>query len=224
MGRCGPVGPSRRPALAGVVSDSGAARRIGLLGGTFDPPTWATWQRQRRCAIPSPSTRSSLWWPTIRGRRSPPAPSRPPRTVLPWWLPLPRRSPGSRRAGWRSIVADRATPSRPSKRFGPSPAVAGRTEPEIYVVVGGDLVESLPTWHRVDDLRRLVTLAIVSRPRSPAPAAPPGWQSVLIGGRAVDVSSSEVRERLGRGEPVDGLVPVQVVRCILRRGLYAVGR
>ncbi len=102
--------------------------------------------------------------------------------------------------------------------------VAGRTEPEIYVVVGGDLVESLPTWHRVDDLRRLVTLAIVSRPRSPAPAAPPGWQSVLIGGRAVDVSSSEVRERLGRGEPVDGLVPVQVVRCILRRGLYAVGR
>ena len=36
------------------------------------------------------------------------------------------------------------------------------------------------------------------------------------------VSSSEVRDRLAAGGPVDGVVPEEVIRCIRRRGLYAV--
>lgn len=99
----------------------------------------------------------------------------------------------------------------------------GREVPDLYLVVGADLVPGLPTWRRVDDLRKMVTLAIVSRPGSRHVDAP-GWRVVHVDGEAVDVSSSEVRERLERGEPVDGLVPPAVVRCIERRGLYAVTR
>ncbi len=95
---------------------------------------------------------------------------------------------------------------------------------EIAVVVGADLVASLPTWERVDELRALVTLAIVTRPGSRPPAAPKGWRSVAIGGVEVDVSSSEVRTRLSAGLPVDGLVPAPVVHYIARHGLYAVDR
>jgi nicotinate-nucleotide adenylyltransferase len=101
-------------------------------------------------------------------------------------------------------------------------ASRGRTA-ELFLVIGADLVGELETWHRAADLKDLVTLAVVSRPSSPAPALPPGWRVVRLDGPQETVSSSEVRERLVAGDPVEGLVPDGVIRCILRRGLYAVG-
>jgi nicotinate-nucleotide adenylyltransferase len=110
---------------------------------------------------------------------------------------------------------------------------SGRPDPEIYLVIGADLVPDLETWERVDDLKALVTLAIVSRPTLPGapsvttPRAPvdlPGWRVVRVDGPQVDASSSAVRELLQRGGSIDDLVPAGVVHCIRRRNLYAVGR
>jgi nicotinate-nucleotide adenylyltransferase len=113
---------------------------------------------------------------------------------------------------------------------------AGEPPPEIFLVVGEDLVADLGTWERSEDLEKLVTLAIVSRPPAtgvqagvaPEPAlahtGPPGWRVQWIDGPRVDVSSSAVRDVLKRGGPIDELVPAEVVRCIGRRNLYAVGR
>jgi nicotinate-nucleotide adenylyltransferase len=113
---------------------------------------------------------------------------------------------------------------------------AGEPPPEIFLAVGADLVADLGTWERSEDLKQLVTLAIVSRPPAPgvqAPLAtlprtvltgPPGWRVQWIDGPRVDVSSSAVREVLQRGGSIDELVPAEVVRCIRRRNLYAVGR
>lgn len=97
-------------------------------------------------------------------------------------------------------------------------------EPEIFLVIGGDLVASLDTWERVDELRPLVTLAVVTRAHIPSPAEVPGWRACAISGVDVDVSSSEVRRRLAQGLSVEGMVPDPVARCIRRRRLYAVGR
>jgi len=94
---------------------------------------------------------------------------------------------------------------------------------ELFLVVGADLVDELETWHRAGDLKALVTLAVVSRPTSTAPAVPPGWRVVRLDGPQETVSSSEVRDRIVAGDPVEGLVPEGVIRCIQRRGLYAVG-
>jgi nicotinate-nucleotide adenylyltransferase len=96
--------------------------------------------------------------------------------------------------------------------------------PELFLVVGADLVGELGTWHRSRDLAGLVTLAIVSRPTADEAIVPPGWRSVRVDGPQVEVSSSEVRERLAAGERVDDLVPGEVIRCIVRLGMYAVGR
>ncbi len=93
---------------------------------------------------------------------------------------------------------------------------------ELYLVVGADLVPELQSWHREGDLRRLVTLAVVSRPTGTAPEIPPGWRVERVDGPQVAVSSSDVRDRLAAGEPVEGLVPEAVIRCIRRRGMYAV--
>ena len=94
---------------------------------------------------------------------------------------------------------------------------------DLYLIVGADLVDGLSTWRRVEDLRASVTLAVVARPRSVA-LPPPGWKTVYVADDTVDVSSSEVRERLEQGLPVEDLVPPEVIRCIRSRGLYAVSR
>jgi nicotinate-nucleotide adenylyltransferase len=113
---------------------------------------------------------------------------------------------------------------------------AGRPPPEIFLVVGADLAPDLESWERVADLKRLVNLVVVSRPpASSAPGAPPesappphtgppGWKVQWVDGPQVDVSSSAVRDRLRDGGSIDEMVPAEVVHCIRRRNLYAVGR
>ncbi len=106
---------------------------------------------------------------------------------------------------------------------------SGKPPPQIYLVIGADLLPDLDTWERADDLRRMVTLAVVSRPPTTTGvevprATPPGWRLERVDGPLVDVSSSAVRDVLERGGPVEELVPAEVMHCIRRRNLYAVDR
>ena len=106
---------------------------------------------------------------------------------------------------------------------------SGRPPPQIYLVIGADLLPDLDTWERADDLRRMVTLAVVSRPPTTTGAevpraTPPGWRLERVDGPLVDVSSSAVRDVLEQGGPVEELVPAEVMHCIRRRNLYAVDR
>jgi nicotinate-nucleotide adenylyltransferase len=117
---------------------------------------------------------------------------------------------------------------------------SGRPVPQIYLIVGADLLAELGTWERADDLAEMVTLAVVSRPPTAAAAAtatatatatttgtghprtaPPGWRLEWVDGPLVEVSSSVVRDVLERGGRVDELVPAAVMHCIRRRDLYA---
>jgi nicotinate-nucleotide adenylyltransferase len=154
------------------------------------------------------------------------------------WQKLPQRSITP--AADRLAMVEAAVASEPGleasrielDRGGPSYTVetvdalraASPEAPEIFLIVGSDLVPGLSSWMRVDDLRHMVTLAVVSRPRTEHPGDPTGWRVVHVRGEGIDVSSSELRDRLERGWPVEGLVPEPVIRCIRARGLYAVGR
>ncbi len=120
------------------------------------------------------------------------------------------------------LEIDRGGPSYSVDTVEEVRAGAGARPLEVFLVVGADLVPELGTWHRAGDLQGLVTLAIVSRPTGEEPAVPPGWRAVRVDGPRVAASSSEVRDRLAAGLPVDDLVPPPVIRCILRRGMYAV--
>jgi nicotinate-nucleotide adenylyltransferase len=94
----------------------------------------------------------------------------------------------------------------------------------LVLVVGSDVVAGLTTWKNEAELRDLVTLAVVGRPGAPPVPPPPGWRAVTVPVGPIDVSSTELRERLESGLPVDGLVPDAVIRCIEERGLYATRR
>ncbi|MGO8870538.1 MAG: nicotinate-nucleotide adenylyltransferase [Acidimicrobiales bacterium] len=95
---------------------------------------------------------------------------------------------------------------------------------ELTLVVGSDVVSGLHTWRDEQILRDEVTLAVVGRPGAAPVAPPPGWRVVTVPLAPFDVSSTELRHRLETGQPVDGLLPEAVVRCIRQRDLYATGR
>jgi nicotinate-nucleotide adenylyltransferase len=82
------------------------------------------------------------------------------------------------------------------------------------LLVGADILPETPRWYRWDRVNELARVVVVGRqgyPGGEGPALPA-------------ISSSQIRERLERGEPVDGLVPRRVVEHLRARGLYAAGR
>jgi nicotinate-nucleotide adenylyltransferase len=92
-------------------------------------------------------------------------------------------------------------------------------ERELFLVLGSDVAAGLPTWHRVDDLRERVTLAIVDRDEPPLPD-PPGWRVVHVTVPRLELSSTDLRRRVAAGEPVEFLVPVSAARILHAHGLY----
>lgn len=93
----------------------------------------------------------------------------------------------------------------------------------LHLIVGADLAEELPTWERLDDVRRASTLVIVNRPGAARPPPLDGWEVATVEIPALDVSSTDLRARLADGRPLDYLVPGSAVRCMRERGLYAGG-
>lgn len=90
---------------------------------------------------------------------------------------------------------------------------------ELFLVVGADVASRLDTWHRADELRGLVALAVVHR-EGEEDRVPAGWAAQRFTMPRLDVSSSDLRSRLARGAPVDFLVPAGAMRVIRERRLY----
>jgi len=93
-------------------------------------------------------------------------------------------------------------------------------ERRAFVIVGSDAAAGLPTWKRADEVRDAATIVLVDRPGVPSPPLPDGWSFVRVDIPRLDVSSTDIRARVGRGEPIDGLVPRGVRSVIEARGLY----
>jgi nicotinate-nucleotide adenylyltransferase len=90
----------------------------------------------------------------------------------------------------------------------------------LFLVVGSDVAASIETWHRAEELRAAVTLAIVDREDVAPSIPPPGWRCVRVHMPRLDVSSTDLRRRIAAGESVDFLVPPSAARVLRARGLY----
>jgi nicotinate-nucleotide adenylyltransferase len=218
----------RWPRLPAIKADQ-PAERIGLFGGTFDPPHVG--HVAALCAVSEALSLDRLLlvvandpWQKSSNRAVTPAEHR-----FAMAQALAEELPGVEAS---RMEIDRGGPSytvATVEALRAEAAAAGRPAPQIYLVIGADLLADLGTWERADDLRRMVTLAVVSRPpattgTAPPRTTPPGWRVEWVDGPLVDVSSSAVRDVLERGGAVDDLVPAAVIRCIRRRNLYAVNR
>jgi len=91
---------------------------------------------------------------------------------------------------------------------------------ELFLVLGSDAAEGLPTWARIDEVRALATVVVVNRPGSEEGAPPPGWRWERIETPRLEVSSTDLRSRVVEGRPLDYLLTPAVIACIDQRGLY----
>ena len=100
-------------------------------------------------------------------------------------------------------------------------AVRGGRFGDAVFVVGADEGAAFPSWKEPDEVLRWVRLAIGTRSGYPPPdLARYGDRVISFELDSPNVSSTEVRERIAHGEPVDDLVPPAVAVAIRERGLY----
>jgi nicotinate-nucleotide adenylyltransferase len=97
----------------------------------------------------------------------------------------------------------------------------GRT---LWLLLGADAVANMGTWRRLDETRDLATIVVIEREGEHAEPPGAGWRVEHLSIPRLDVSSTDVRARLARGDPADGLVPSAALRMIRDRGLYAADR
>jgi nicotinate-nucleotide adenylyltransferase len=100
-------------------------------------------------------------------------------------------------------------------------AAAGPRD-ELFFITGADALASILTWHDVDELFHLAHFVGCTRPghRLSGAGLPAGKVS-LVEIPALAISSTECRARVEAEEPIWYLVPDGVVQYIAKRGLYA---
>jgi nicotinate-nucleotide adenylyltransferase len=91
----------------------------------------------------------------------------------------------------------------------------------LFLLMGQDSLSGFPKWRNPERIRELATVAVMRRSGD----AERGLQSeadgvVSVSTRRVDLSSTEVRDRLRAGKSIKGFVPESVERFIEARGLY----
>jgi len=80
------------------------------------------------------------------------------------------------------------------------------------LLVGADVLGEKDKWYRWDDVVTMAPLIVVGREGV--------GQDGAHAFQLPDISSTEVRARIARGEPADPLVPRSVLDYIAERGLY----
>ena len=100
---------------------------------------------------------------------------------------------------------------------------------EVFFILGADAYESFELWKEPDAILGMSTLAVASRPGG-APASfgkldslcPQGSErGVVVPAQQLDISSSDIRDRVQQGRSLSGYVPPAVEKYIYDHGLYA---
>lgn len=194
-----------------------APRRLGILGGTFDPP-----HAGHLAAALAVQTQVGLDdmvlmvanepWQKVGDREVTPA-------------RLRFEMTDALVQGISGLRAD----DREIRRGGPTYTVdtleeilAEQPDTEIFLIVGADTAQRLDTWHRASDVVSLSTIVIVNRDdvTNTAPGFLHDARVVNVSMNPVDVSSSAIRESVARGQSIDSATSSSVVSIIRDHSLY----
>ncbi|WP_251554772.1 nicotinate-nucleotide adenylyltransferase [Neobacillus muris] len=91
------------------------------------------------------------------------------------------------------------------------------TDHQFYFIIGADMIEYLPKWHKIDELVQLVQFVGVERPSYSHQTMYP---VLYVDVPAMEVSSSMIRDRLENGRTVRYLLPDSVIQYIEENHLY----
>ena len=90
---------------------------------------------------------------------------------------------------------------------------------ELYTIVGDDAAAGLTTWQRYDEVVALSHLVVVDRPGEQV-QLPAGFDWLRVEVPRLEVSSTDLRARVLDGRPLDYLVTDSVLGIIAARHLY----
>jgi len=96
------------------------------------------------------------------------------------------------------------------EKFGP--------EAELYFITGADSLYELAEWKDVDEIFALARFVVANRPGFPVARVPEGVEAIEV--PEMDISSSEIRDKIRDGATVKGIVPDKVISYIKEKGLY----
>jgi len=93
---------------------------------------------------------------------------------------------------------------------------------QLFTIVGDDAAAGLPTWERVESVVAQSQLVVVDRP-GVSVQLPTQFSWLRVESPRLEVSSTDLRARFTDGRPLDYLVTAPVLAEIEKRGLYGVG-
>lgn len=202
--------------MSGVTDTvPGVAQRIGVFGGTFDPPhvghlVTAVDVRHTLDLDRVLLVVANRPWQKVGSREISPAIDR--------LAMVEAAVAGVEGLEASSIEIDRGGDSYTADTL--AGLHARDPEAELFLVLGADAAAGLATWERADEVRTSSTLVVVDRPGSREAAVPEGWQWVHVEVPRLEVSSTDLRARVRDDRPLDYLLPRDVIACVRERRLY----
>jgi nicotinate-nucleotide adenylyltransferase len=209
-----------------LATEARVPRRIGILGGTFDPPHVG-----------------HLWLATLAADD----------IGLDRVLFMPASQPPHKGGHLVTKATDRVLMTRLAvagddlfeltliemERPGPSYTIDSidellrsyDTDATLYLLMAADSLSQIDTWREPDALLARIEWVVGPRPGNPMPDRPALEERFganasrihLLEGPSLDVSSSEIRRRVAGGHAIRYLVPRGVEELIVERGLYRRG-
>ena len=200
----------------------GAPERIGILGGTFDPPhvghLWLA-----ALAADSLALDRVVFMPAAQ----PPHKRRRGMSSITLRLLMTRLAI----VGNGGFELSTLEVGRPGPSFTVDSVVELRRshgDAQLYLVMAADSLSQIDNWREPDRLLSLIEWAVGPRPGSDLPTAgalrerfgAAARRIHLLSGPSLDVSATEIRRRVAAGRTIRYLVPQAVEELILERGLY----
>jgi nicotinate-nucleotide adenylyltransferase len=96
---------------------------------------------------------------------------------------------------------------------------------EVNWLIGADLLPQFHTWHEPQALMKEIKFWVIQRPGSPIDwaALPPLVRPLrerVLQAPLIDISATDIRQRVAMGRPIDFLTPPAVIAYIEKHGLY----
>lgn len=95
---------------------------------------------------------------------------------------------------------------------------------ELVLIVGMDALGAFDRWKNPDRILELASLAVLARSGDHGTAAAVEKGVTVVGTRRIDVSSSEIRQRIADGKSIRGFVAESVEAYIASANLYRSAR
>ncbi|MGI9188763.1 MAG: nicotinate-nucleotide adenylyltransferase [Longimicrobiaceae bacterium] len=92
---------------------------------------------------------------------------------------------------------------------------------ELFLLVGADNLEQLPGWREPGEILRLARLAVLARGGGSG-GVPLYPDALEVPVTRIDISATDLRDRVASGRSIRYLVPEGVRKIVERRGLYLI--